>query len=256
MALTTFEDYLKSKGLTLDIIANLADEPNDADGLGADQLKAKFDEAGKIIATYINKTLIPEIASDIDAASQGIASGGGIDGSRLNNGSIPDAKIINLDGAKINDGTLTAAKHVKGSITRELLSEDAKTLQTEDFPNKVVPQRALADQCVSNAKIENGAVNEDKVNPGSRTQHHILTASTNWSGSASPYTQTINADGMLSTDRPKVFFHAPDNFADVEAQQEAFGLLYSCDSANGSITLYAKEKPAVAFSILCEVNRI
>ena len=68
MALTTFEDYLKNKGLTLDIIANLADEPNDSDGLGADQLKAKFDEAGKIIATYINKTLIPEIESDVDKA--------------------------------------------------------------------------------------------------------------------------------------------------------------------------------------------
>jgi hypothetical protein len=53
-----------------------------------------------------------------------------------------------------------------------------------------------------------------------------------------------------------VFFHAPDNFSDVEAQQEAFGLLYSCDSANGNLILYAKEKPAVAFSILCEVSRI
>ena len=49
---------------------------------------------------------------------------------------------------------------------------------------------------------------------------------------------------------------APDSFADVAPQQDAFGALYDVHSANGSITLYAKEKPAVAFTILCEVSRI
>ena len=61
---------------------------------------------------------------------------------------------------------------------------------------------------------------------------------------------------MLDTDRPKVFFMAPDDFANVDAQQEAFGQLYSVESAAGSIILYAKDKPTVEFSILCEVSRI
>lgn len=109
---------------------------------------------------------------------------------------------------------------------------------------------------VKTGNIEDKAVTAAKVADNARTQHHILAVSTNWNGSAAPYTQTISANGMLSTDRPKVFFIAPDSFADVEAQQEAFAILYDVDSANGSITLYAKDKPAVAFTVLVEVSRI
>lgn len=129
-------------------------------------------------------------------------------------------------------------------------------MQTEDFPNKVIPQRALADQCVSNVKVENKTLTEDKIADASRTQHHILVVGTNWTGDAAPYTQSVAANGMLATDRPKVFFMAPNDFASVDAQQEAFGMLYSVESAAGSITLYAKDKPTVEFSILCEVSRI
>jgi hypothetical protein len=240
----------------LDIIAKLADEPNDVGGLGADQLKAKFDEAGNLIKEYINKSLIPEIESDIDAAAQGVGSGGGIDGSRLVNSSVPDSKIKNISGTKIDDGTITTQKHVKGSITRELLAEDAKALQTEDFPNKVVPQRALADQSVSTVKLEDGAVNEDKVNPSSRTQHWTLTVGTNWTGDVAPFAQEIDAPGMRSTDIPKTYFKAPDDFANLEAWQEAYGMLYETDSADGSITIYAKEKTTVAITVLVEVSRI
>ncbi len=43
----------------LNIIASLSDRPNTDDGLSAAQLKAKFDEAGNAIKTYINGSLIP-----------------------------------------------------------------------------------------------------------------------------------------------------------------------------------------------------
>ena len=109
---------------------------------------------------------------------------------------------------------------------------------------------------VQTGNLEDGAVTEAKVAAASRTQHHILNVGTEWSGEAAPFVQTINANGMLESDIPKIYFMAPDNFADVDAQQEAFGTLGDVKSANGSITLYAKEKPAVAFTILCEVSRI
>lgn len=48
----------------LDIIQQLDDEPNDVGGLTAAELKAKFDEAGNIIKTYINGTLIPELLAE------------------------------------------------------------------------------------------------------------------------------------------------------------------------------------------------
>ncbi|MDR0916360.1 MAG: hypothetical protein LBN02_04135 [Oscillospiraceae bacterium] len=49
----------------LNIIGALADEPNDEDGLGAEELKAKFDEGGNAIKAYINDTLIPDVNDEI-----------------------------------------------------------------------------------------------------------------------------------------------------------------------------------------------
>ena len=48
----------------LNIIQALDDEPNDVGGLTSAELKAKFDEAGNTIKTYINGTLIPEILTE------------------------------------------------------------------------------------------------------------------------------------------------------------------------------------------------
>lgn len=47
----------------LNIIQKLDDEPNDVGGLTAAELKAKFDEAGNAIQTYLNDTLTTEIDS-------------------------------------------------------------------------------------------------------------------------------------------------------------------------------------------------
>lgn len=46
----------------LDIIQKLDDEPNDVGGLTAAQLKAKFDESGNTIKTYLNDTLLPALS--------------------------------------------------------------------------------------------------------------------------------------------------------------------------------------------------
>lgn len=50
----------------LNIIQQLADEPNDVDGLSAQDLKEKFDEAGLTIQKWLNETLLPAlIASNL-----------------------------------------------------------------------------------------------------------------------------------------------------------------------------------------------
>lgn len=49
----------------LSIISKLSDEPNDTDGLTADELKAKFDEAGNSIKDYLNNTLTLEMDNAI-----------------------------------------------------------------------------------------------------------------------------------------------------------------------------------------------
>lgn len=56
------------------IISKLDDEPNDVGGLSADQLKAEFDKAGRIISDYINTGLIPAVlASDLTEQTRAAA---------------------------------------------------------------------------------------------------------------------------------------------------------------------------------------
>ena len=46
------------------IIQALDDEPNDVGGLSAEELKAKFDEAGILLQTWINNTFIPALIAE------------------------------------------------------------------------------------------------------------------------------------------------------------------------------------------------
>lgn len=48
----------------LDVVQKLDDEPNDEGGLTADELKAKFDESGNLVKTYINDTLLPALEAE------------------------------------------------------------------------------------------------------------------------------------------------------------------------------------------------
>ena len=74
------------------IVSGLDDEPNDAGGLSAAELKAKFDEGGEALKEYINNTLIPGIAQAIsEAAVEGIPDG-----------SIPQAKLETAVSAAID----------------------------------------------------------------------------------------------------------------------------------------------------------
>lgn len=54
----------------VDVIQKLDDEPNDVGGLTAAELKAKFDEAGNRIKTYINETLVPSISETVAEAEE------------------------------------------------------------------------------------------------------------------------------------------------------------------------------------------
>lgn len=109
---------------------------------------------------------------------------------------------------------------------------------------------------IGGEQIADKAITVDKVADAARTQHWTLEVSTDWNGTAAPYTQNIAANGMLNTDRPKVYFSAPRDFVNLDAQEEAFSLLRDVESEDGSITLYAKDKPAVAVTVLVEVSRI
>ena len=62
------------------ILSLLDDEPNDVGGMSSVELKAKFDEAANTIKTYINESLIPELAGANGAESVGIDAVPGLTG--------------------------------------------------------------------------------------------------------------------------------------------------------------------------------
>ena len=108
---------------------------------------------------------------------------------------------------------------------------------------------------VQTDNLANGAVTAAKVRADSRTQYLELPVPAEWSGEG-PYTQTLAVESLRAADRPKVHFHVPESFGELESQQDAFGQLYDVVSAEGAVTLYAKTRPAVAFTVTLEVTRI
>lgn len=69
----------------MQIIAKLDDEPNDVGGLTADELKAKFDEAGETIKSYLNDVLLKQLeAAGVEQAVLLPENTGGFKYIRLN----------------------------------------------------------------------------------------------------------------------------------------------------------------------------
>jgi len=100
-----------------DIISLLDNQPNDNDGLSADQLKAKFDQFGTAFKEYLNNTLIPEIEADIGNAAAGI-SPTGISGSAIRDRTIETQKLSNSSG---NEAVQTNVIK-NGAVTKEKLA--------------------------------------------------------------------------------------------------------------------------------------
>jgi hypothetical protein len=92
-------------------------------------------------------------------------------------------------------------------------------------------------------------------------QYHapvVLTVSlpaSGWSASA-PYTQTVNAAGMLTTDAPLADVVLSATAATAKAQLEAYGYIGRIDTGSGQITVTCYEdKPAVDLTLVLKVVR-
>lgn len=108
------------------IIAALDDEPNDAGGLSATQLKAKFDEGGAALKTYINETLIPSlIATNIGYTD---TTGGGIPVTTVSGAlALLYTQIVNTVLGSIPDGSITATQLATDSIITAKIEDEAVT---------------------------------------------------------------------------------------------------------------------------------
>lgn len=95
----------------LSVIQKLADLPNSTDGLTAQELKARFDQAGLEIQTWINESLVPALqAQNIPFAAS----------AQINAANVQDA-IAAVQG-QIRDAA--SGTIVNGSVTKEKLASD------------------------------------------------------------------------------------------------------------------------------------
>ena len=153
MALTRFSG-------DADVISQLDNQPNDNDGLSAQQLKAKFDQYGTGFKDYFNNTFIPEVEAMITAAAAGITPTG-------------------LSGAVIIDNTIAAEK---------LLSSPAGA--------EAVSTSVVRDGAITKPKLATAVQNilDDVAN---KTVHNTVSVSlavASWSDN----TQTVTATGVKS----------------------------------------------------------
>ena len=109
----------------------------------------------------------------------------------------------------------------------------------------------------------NGQVGKDitldyeDVGAASAPAHYTVTlAAESWTGSAAPYTQTVNVTGILASDRPIVDAALTGTSSTDKAILKAWGLVSRIVTADGSITATCyDEKPEVDIPFQMEVIR-
>ena len=155
------------------IISLLDDEPNDVGGMSSAELKAKFDEAANTIKTYINESLIPELAGANGAESVGIDTVPGLTGvstvqaalakieeqmAEMTQGAVADESITT---AKLAALAVTSAKLAAAAVETDKIQDNAIT--TQKLAALAVTAAQLADIAVETAKIKDKAVTTAKI---------------------------------------------------------------------------------------------
>lgn len=105
---------------SFNIIQQLDDEPNDVGGLSAAELKAKFDQAGLAIQTYINETLIPEVLGAASTEAQ-----------RETNEETRQAQETQRQANETARQTQEAAREAGAAALSQELTVHAQTLEAE-----------------------------------------------------------------------------------------------------------------------------
>ena len=107
---------------------------------------------------------------------------------------------------------------------------------------------------VQTGNLANSAVTATKIAAGAVSRSYGGTIqTTDWSGSAAPYSAAIAVSGLEASDKPIADAVMSGTWATDEALEDAWGLIFRAVTAAIQITFYAKQKPDVAlpFSLLC-----
>lgn len=214
-------------------ISKLDDRPN-AGGMTASELKAEFDKAGKDIKAFLVNFL---------SELQGSGAAGNI-------------------GFSSDDMDSNNIKSAIEEAYDKAVNSEVGTLR---LANLAVVSAKIKDGAVTRDKIADNAVIKKHLNTSLNTRYDTFTISSDaaaWEEEDDGgFSYTISSTVYDSTDIPKIYFKAPSSFENLDACQEAFSLLYKCETTQYSgglyrLKLYAKAKPASDFSILAEVMKI
>lgn len=92
--------------------------------------------------------------------------------------------------------------------------------------------------------------------PGAQQYFTATLAGTGWTGTEAPYSQTVAVAGILESDRATVDVLHSESYETACREEEAWAQVYRVDTADGSITAKAHEKPGVNITIQLAVLRI
>ena len=145
------------------IISLLDDEPNDVGGMSSAELKAKFDEAANTIKTYINETLIPELAGVNGAGSVGINTVPGLTGVSTVQAALAkiEEQMAEMTQGAVADESITTAKLAALAVTSAKLA--AAAVETDKIKDGAVTSVKLADLAVTAARLADFAVETAKI---------------------------------------------------------------------------------------------
>lgn len=178
----------------LNIISALDNEPNDVGGLSADQLKAKFDEAGNAIKTYINDSLTVELEADAAAETLGALDKDGA--ASTVQGELD--KVSNLGGVTASPAEINVLDGITAS-TAELNIMHGVAATAQDINDAVADKHSHANKSALDTLPSGGVVTalggDNTTVPTSKAVSDALGASGNLPAGGTTGQSLVKASG-------------------------------------------------------------
>ena len=227
----------------MDIIQKLGDTPGTDNNLSAGELKARFDKAGNLLKTYLNR-IVPMI-NNVFSGEGNVITGGTLIGD------------LDMNGNRLLGVRAPAAE--TDAANKKYVDEAAEAAKNACLPTSggtMTGNIDMGGNALKNVKTPTAAADgATKGYVDGKRKTFTATIGTGWTGSG-PYTQTVAVSGILASDMPHVTpVYDADNTT-AQAQREAWGCVSRGVAAAGGIQFTCfGDKPETAIPIQIEVMR-
>lgn len=227
----------------MDIIQKLGDTPGTDNNLSAGELKARFDKAGNLLKTYLNR-IVPMI-NNVFSGEGNVITGGTLIGD------------LDMNGNRLLGVRAPAAE--TDAANKKYVDEAAAAAKNACLPTSggtMTGNIDMGGNALKNVKTPTAAADgATKGYVDGKRKTFTATVGTGWTGSG-PYTQTVAVSGILASDMPHVTpVYDADNTT-AKAQREAWGCVSRGVAAAGGIQFTCfEDKPETAIPIQIEVMR-